>query len=253
MAHHILLKGSNVKTLLSVGIISAPRRKYYLGQSLDSYFSHWDIPPHVFAEPDTPTKFLHHSRVIWHQNKFKKNAVSNWADCLKWLWENTDSEFIMICEDDIEWRPGSSVELRSILLNGRVRLEDGDTVNLHKVGFISPYCSEKNQWDLGEREVWTKPRHGSNWMGALSICMPRATVERFLYHLNDFFFYSAWKAKENTYLHLDHAVGMTVGNSLKLPIITHNPTYVLHLGEHSTFPSNNDLGRCIPSSRLPAL
>lgn len=242
-----------MKQLLSVGIIAAPRPICYLGPSLDSYFIHWDVPPHIFAEPETATNFHNYSRVIWHQNTYRKTACCNWADTLKWLWENTDSEYLMICEDDIEWRPDSSVELRSILMNGGVTTEDKDIYDLSKVGFISPYCSERNQWELGARDVWTTPRKGRNWMGALTICMHRKIAERFLNHLSEFFYYAICRAKEPRYLHLDHAIGRVVVDVLKLPIITRNPTFVLHLGEYSTFECNNTSTTTHQTNRMPAL
>lgn len=239
--------------MLSVGIITAPRKQYYLGTSLESYFQQWDIAPHVFAEPDTPKIFAHHKRVIWHQNSFQKGNVFNWIDSLKWMWENTYTTYIMMCEDDIEWRSGSGEELRSILLNGVVRIEDGDLLRFPEIGFISPYCSEKNQWELGERDVWTKPRKSQFWMGALSICMHRDVVGAFLTHLNKFFFHANWHVADGKFLHLDYAIGQVIINQLHLPIVAHNPTLVLHIGDVSTYPTNNDVLITTPACRLPAL
>lgn len=226
--------------MISVGIITAPRPNIYLGNSLDSYFAHWDYPPHIFAEPGSPTAYFHRDRTIYHQNESRLGCPLNWFSALKWLYHNTDTPWIMICEDDILWRPTSSEKTRAEL--NRI---DSDTI-----GFVSPYCAELCMSEIAPSGWQECRQRRGGWCGALSICLPRQSAKLFMDNADLFMFKTAERTASHRILHLDYAIGEVVRHFNKV-IWTHNPTLVLHMGEESTHQSNTGMEHHI--SRRPAL
>jgi len=115
---------------------------------------------------------------------------------------------------------------------------------LSKVGAISAYCAKPNRpyakgWQLG--------RYGKDGVfGSLCFILPRHSVEYIVEHEDEFLINSKKQ------LHLDYAVGKTLMDA-GLSIITHNPTLVLHLGDCSTYESNNKPHNKAHPARQPAL
>lgn len=223
-----------MSNLLSVGIIAAPRSVMYLSQSLESYFHEWQISPCVFAEPGTPS-FMYECRVTRYDNTQRLGGVRNWLRAAKYLIANSDSPFIMICEDDILWTEGAADKIVGLLnfFVGKVDLLVKPP-ELSTVGLISPYCAKINE---PEDRGWRHPRiRSTGFCGALCTIYPRRSLEDIL-QASDYLLEQAIGKTGEVYL-LDYAIGRTVQHLNKV-FYTHKPTLVQHLGEVSTFPQNN--------------
>jgi hypothetical protein len=238
--------------MLEIGIISAPRPVYYLGNSLDSYFHQWTIKPHVFHEPNCPG-YLNKSKVYVHENETTKGCVYNWLDSATWMLENTSQPFIMMCEDDILWIDGARKSIDTLLkvLTGQIpNTMVLDKLPLSKIGFISPYCSDPNApaKTRGKRDTgWRPARYRSaGWCGALSLIFPRASLEKLVRNRERFIEYATWTPdslrRVNKFtgpVFLDYSIGKIMFHDEALKLITHYPSHVQHLGIVSTFASNN--------------
>jgi len=199
----------------------------YTGLTLQSYFDEFDITPFVFEEPNTP-KYNLRSRCNTFTNKDRLGCVNNWLHCVEELLIETDTPFIMTMEDDVQWLPGVGQKIKTVLqllLDGKLSID--------KIGFISPYCSERNKpTNLG----WREPRYlKSGWCGALNLIFPRKSLEKIIYDRDRFLLYAVDEQKpEKGFIHLDYPIGR-VAMEERLMILTHSPTLVQHLGEVSTF------------------
>lgn len=231
--------------MFDVGIITAPREPNYLGAMLDSYFSTWKTKPHVFLEPGV-NSYFNQKRVFEHHNERTLGCVANWWNAAKYMLTNTESPFVMMCEDDIEFREDAQHQITNLL-----KVLTGEILNVHvqrnlpldKVGYISPYCSLL----CVNGKDWHKPnlRKGGQ-CGALCMIFPRASLRRLIEaetHFNS-------KAKG---LHLDYAIGDTLVKHLDLVALTHAPTLVLHIGDVSTTETNNKPANKLHDARQPAL
>lgn len=223
--------------LFETGIITAPRPSgdVYLRASLESYIHHWDNLVHVFAEPDTPTTF-HPTIKSWINHPERLGTIENWWFAMEYMLMYTKADWIMLCEDDIEWRPGSSESIRSYVRN----------VKQERVGFISPYCSQHNSINPG----WAAPRMPvpESWCGALALIFPRKALELIRGKKDEFMAFTRG-------VHLDSAIGATL-LKYNYKLITHTPTLVLHIGDQSTSePLNENIKRfnTETSHRKPAL
>lgn len=213
--------------MLSVGIITSPRNPMYLGDSLESYVRECPIKPHVFAEPFTPS-FLNESRVFRHDNSTQLGCVKNWLNAAKGLIAETDSDFIMICEDDILWREGAYTSLKNLLkcLTGEIPVawplpSDVGMISLYRA---EPYAVKEQGWQPIKMRA-------CGWLGTLCTVWYRPMLEALL--REEQFFMEVSQG-----IHLDHAVGATVMKLNKM-IIAHSPTLIEHIGDISTNPRNN--------------
>jgi hypothetical protein len=173
--------------MFSIGITTAPRDTSYMGLSLQSYYDEWDVNPHVFTEPNSP-KYLGRSLVFEHLNDRTYGCVENWWKMANWLYDETDTPYIMTCEDDIEWSKGSGERTRKlmeILLNGYKAL------SLEKIGFISPYCA---MYNAPKDKGWRPARYlKSGWCGCLCMIFPRASLAKVLKDKDRFIKYATDK------------------------------------------------------------
>lgn len=234
--------------MLSVGVISAPRTPVYLRASIDSFIRQWDITPHVFLEPDA----LGDSRCHVHRNPHQLGCAFNWFEALRWMYNHTTTPYIMMCEDDIEWRHGASEQIRTLLLQHWVDTQEG-RLKLADVGLISPYLSERNLYEFAPYYQWITPRIRSTWCGALCLIMPRVAAKYILEHGDKFAWYSCHRTPDKRVLHLDYAIGCMILYEMKKYIVAHNPTLILHRGDNSTFAVNNCDAARHSTSRMPAL
>jgi hypothetical protein len=228
--------------MIDVGIISAPRP--YLANSLDSFFDEWpEVTPHVCAEPGV-TGFRNINRVTVHLNERTLGCVRNWVNATTWLYENTDSPFVMVCEDDIQWTSGSGANVRNLLkvLTGEIWVPViQEKMPLSSIGFISPYCAKLNR---PHKIGWEEGKYGKcGLLGALSIIMPRSSLHHVYMNRDELL-------RISNGVCLDYAIGELFIGRINL---THRPTLIFHIGEESTFPSNNTIQNRNDPSRQPAL
>lgn len=209
---------------------------------LQSYFTYWDVTPHVFAEPDVNENYQFHSRTIFHRNHIRYGCVANWFFAAKWIYENTDTPYILAMEDDIEWTGDAAKFLRTFMLYGKILDRD-----LADVGFVSPYCSLRNTFSL-RRNEWHAARNQKNWCGALALLLPRESLHVLMSNAPMFMVHAMTNVASP--IHLDHALGMLLKDR---GLYTHTPTLIYHQGSISTMKENNTLHAQNHISRSPAL
>jgi hypothetical protein len=221
--------------MFTIGITTAPRGIVYIGQSLASYFDTWGAnspTPHVFTEPDSP-KYLNRDRVIEHHNISTLGCVQNWWQMATFLYEETDTPYVMTCEDDILWSVGAKERIESLLTT---LVKGYKLLPLEKIGFISPYCAKYNAPKL---KGWRPAAYlKSGWCGCLCMIFPRASLGKLLKDKQRFIEYAS--VPERGPIHLDYAIGQILAFDEKMTIVTHAPTLITHLGECSTFPKHNE-------------
>lgn len=201
---------------IAVGILTAPRKVSYIGQSLDSYFKIPGMPrPLVRCEPGS-ARFLNMSKCDVVENITQQGLVKNWNRLARDLLE-MDKEWVMICEDDIEWQQPDYVAFSL----GHVL----SAYTYHPYHIISPYCSRMNA-DPERTDGWhtaiLRPAYGLS--GALAICMHRDTLCKFL------------DSKHNDTLdYRFHDFSLSeFAQANALEILTHQPSLIHHLGVEST-------------------
>jgi hypothetical protein len=225
--------------MLQVGIISAPRSVYYLGQSLDSFFASWsNLTPHVFKEPGCPAHF-NQNRIVEYFNRETLGCVMNWLNAAAWMYENTWDDYIMMCEDDIQWQPDAAMTIAPQLLSWP-----------SDAGYLSPYCALPNTphtlgWSLSKTK-------GLGQLGALCTIFHRSTLKRLLDHSEMFLYYAAAHHKDGKPCCLDYPIGRVVEKHLGLKVYTHTPTLITHLGEVSTFDWSQHLTPQMIRARTPS-
>lgn len=205
--------------MIDVGIIAAPRKVNYLSESLDSFFREFpDSHPHIFCEPNFPP-FFNQQRVTRHFNAQKLGCFFNWMGCVKYLLEHGTSEWIMTCEDDIYWRPGSGEIVRKYL---------GMELT-NNVGLFTPYVSYPNGCSRVERDkdhgfITLQLTEQISLCGTLACIFRRDTLVKILDHpiVKD----------EVEGFYLDYTIGEAI-RLMRLDVIGYIPTLVLHLGVES--------------------
>lgn len=227
--------------MLSVGIITAPRETSYLSASLDTYFQEWDIRPTIFAEPNsTGSRFDKYTD--WVHNESRLGVVENFFKAASTMFYSTDTPFVMICEDDISWKPGSAKIVRQAMMDNQV-----GQFKMKQVGFFSPYCAKFNAYETLTKNSpgWHEARRiGPVWCGNLALVFPRDSLALFVDKYSDY-------QKFADVIHSDLAVGkVMIENKLKL--IAHMPTLVNHLGHISCNEGNNNNVARFSPARLPA-
>jgi hypothetical protein len=196
---------------LTIGIIHAPRKPDYIGLTISNLQEEFPgIDLHIFAEPGSEY-FDGMDSVIIHQNPVTYGPLFNWLHAIQTL--SSLAEWVMMCEDDIQWGKGQGLIFREYVLS----CGPG-------VGMISGYCSKPNAnpKSLGFGLAKISPY---GWCGALSIAVPAYLVPKIISHA---YVSQEWRGK-----HLDYVVGKVI-KSLGLDIIVHTPTLVHHLGANSS-------------------
>jgi hypothetical protein len=188
---------------------------------------------HLFLEPGAarhipePRKKLN---LCLHQNEHKLGCFKNFCHGLRWLYENTEADWLLMLQDDAVWRKdGWSVMEKAI-----------NTAEFHDVGFLSPYTSKSmvNKVAKGRlkqvkrnRKVWENWEdarfHNRAFWGAVAMCFPREAARRLEHE----------SKRYRTHKHhrkLDVVVGNAVRHELQLAIKVHVPSLVDHIGSWST-------------------
>lgn len=217
--------------MLAVGFIASPREVNYITGTLDSYFDQFSERPTVFEEPGF-SSYLNSRKVARLTNNTRKGCVRNWFDALNYL-SRLGADWIMLCEDDISFRPGA----RNAILN---RL---DGIPAGSVQVTSPYCAQTCAQGLG----WTSPNMRAGFCGALCTIWNQASA-RYLLDREDSFFHESRSDNTGEVQNLDYAIGRIMPQ-----VYVHNPTLILHEGVISTIASNNKPENRDHRTRKPAL
>lgn len=197
---------------LSTGILTSPRKVCYLGQSLDSYFKEFDATPVVFAEPGA-AHYFNESRTVRVDRPVHLGQLENFRRGLAQLLE-TDADWLLMCEDDIQWMPGSGPRLLSFLEQAQR--------DVAKIGAVSPYCSQANVPEglkLGWWMCRIHPKWG--WCGNLAMAYPRVAAQEIV------------DATIKNLRYVDYLIAEFL-YKMDRRIFVHLPTDVLHIGEFST-------------------
>lgn len=230
----------------------------YIGESLDSYFHYWKRQPYVFCEPGTGA-YQNRSKVLERHNEDTLGCVLNWLNAANYLLDKTDDPFIMLCEDDILWLDGAKDKIETLLkiLSGKIENRLVQTIlPLSSIGFVSGYCSQVN---TPKGKGWQEASYRlSGWCGALNLVFPRQSLEYIVEDRERFL----EAAKSNAVarvtrihtgpVHLDYAIGKILRDGGK-KLLVHSPTLIQHLGDVSTFASNNKPVNRLNPHRLPDL
>lgn len=205
-----------------IGFITAPRQNYDFNSTLLEFPNETCI---VCEEPSVPLYARHLTSKI-KSNKTVLGCVLNWISCLEEL-QNYDKQIYVICEDDIELR----VNLDQIIDESLIYL------NYKSPLLISPYCSLKCQ---PKEKGWFIYDNRLSWCGSLMFIMNNKTLKYLTHNKNKIIEYSTFN---NKCIHLDTALGKLI------PIMAHNPTYVLHTSKYSTWSTQSNFS----VARRPAL
>ena len=131
---------------------------------------------------------------------------ANWHKMASYLLDNTDSEWLATCEDDIEWSADSFQ-----LTCDHLKVVGKD------VGLVSPYTSYPcgNGYDM-----WNEPKIPRAWNGNLAMFYRRELLQKIV---------NSFQEMEGKKANLD----IFIGNKLTLldyKIHSHMPTLIYHLG-----------------------
>lgn len=105
--------------MFSTAIITAPRPRPTLEHSLMSYReAGFFNPVHIFADGAVAPFNLYQD--VWgsvlHLNASRQGNLRNWVNACRWLLQNTTSQWLVICEDDITWAANAVSPLTQELL-----------------------------------------------------------------------------------------------------------------------------------------
>jgi hypothetical protein len=192
-----------------IGIIHVSRQPDYIGLSISNLLEEFPgVEIHVFAEPGGEW-FAGMSKVVVHKNEVLYGPLFNWLHGLETLSRTSTEDWILMCEDDIQWGKDQGKIFHDYLKGCS-----------NQIGMVSGYCSKPNAnpKKLGFANAKISPY---GWCGALAIAIPRHLVPMILASK---FIIAEWKGK-----HLDYVVGKTV-RWMGKDIIVHTPTLVYHLG-----------------------
>jgi hypothetical protein len=115
--------------MIAVGIITAPRERPTLVRSVESFKAAGFQTAVVFAEPGSEACVA--DGVHTEQNAIKRGNFRNYIHALRQLFDQTTFDWIMICEDDIQWARDAAAALTWDLAHWS---KDD------RVGAISLYC-----------------------------------------------------------------------------------------------------------------
>ena len=215
--------------MYDIRVITSPRP--YIGATIDSLLTSFGRRISVYAEPGCET-FQHANWCDVYTNPTKLGICGNWFNALRS--KPITTPYVMMCEDDIEVRPGAAELIHSFLMTAPKNL-----------GFFSPYCAERNRpVKPGFQEARMPAKHA--WCGCLCMLIPKKVAE-YLIEVSD----TVIKLAQNK--HLDAAIGEFL-LSTRHTIWTYTPTLIMHTGEVSTDAGNNAF-KYLPEvrARTPAL
>lgn len=164
--------------MIATAVITAPRPRGTLAESLESYRAAGfhggvlvcnDGPP----EPNRP----HGTSYI--NNPTPLGNLRNWHSALKALVLTTKAEWVMVCEDDITWARNAAYALATDLRTiGTLELAGG--FSLYLPARMSGKCEPFHGGVLPEGYVWEGMQLGRKMWGAQCLLFTRAQAERVL-------------------------------------------------------------------------
>lgn len=193
-------------------VTAAPRKQPTLSQTITGLkrFKERII---VFAEPGTPRV-----NVSWKENKETLGLVGNFRAMVKYLVEQTNEKWYLICQDDIEIHKQMTLDFWKF--------------NPHKTGNISFYLSNR-QGRMAQSKGWNQHNFAFKecFWGHLCNAYPRQALIKL--HENNFF--------------QQYKLGFPVKKQIKLDCMIcqcmvdmglqqwyHNPSLIQHIGKTST-------------------
>ena len=207
---------SDLSQLLAIGIQAAPRNRALIDITLQSLRgAGFQMPLSVFLEPGTVVGFL--EDVQYHFNPEVLGAFANWRQVAMHLLLRTSAPWLMIVQDDVQWRDDAAAILREAIT--RFRPE--------RTGFLSPYAGAAMVPHSSRRrsqvQHWVEAQFANRaFIGAQALCFPRRTLHRIVAH--DDFLQHASSRK------IDVLIGNIVRRKLQLPIRIHVPSLAEHVG-----------------------
>jgi len=163
--------------MIATGIITAPRPKPTLFESIVSYrVGGFTNRVHVFAEKDVG---FSSANMITEVNKERLGNLRNWAKALTTLFTDTKAPWLMICEDDIVWAQACAETLFSDLQSYRQRPD------YHQSGAISLFCPIKASKEIEQRNGvlqrgWYGSSQGKKTWGAQCLVFSREQARELL-------------------------------------------------------------------------
>lgn len=166
---------------IAAGIITAPRPRATLNESIRSMRAGgfgMDVPVLVFQDGECPPITEPVDNVM--VNSIPMGNLRNWHRALHILYYQTQAEWLMVCEDDIEWAKGAHEALLHDLNLFAVSL------SFNKVGAVSLYCPIRMSGDMeklyGGRLTrgWYGARKGMKTWGAQCLVFSRKQASMLL-------------------------------------------------------------------------
>lgn len=149
---------------LAVAVMTAPRMPATLERTLGSLrLGGFPQTIHVFAEPDSLPVGWTFPNVQLHWNRQQLGLYPNWLNAARWLLANSETPYLLLCEDDVEFSAAAAAGL----YHGLTTLES--------VGYVSLYTPVRSV-DLASiplRPGWAKLNLGRLAWGALAYAFPR--------------------------------------------------------------------------------
>lgn len=151
---------------IAVGILTAPRSTPTIHRTVHELRrAGFDQTLHVFAEPDADRP--DDSKLLFHQNRQQLGLWDNWRSAAIYLLDNTDANFILMCEDDLLLCPAAAAGLQHAIA----------TLPHDDWGYASLYTPRHNlrgcDWSTG----WQAIDVGPQAWGALGYCYSRESLE----------------------------------------------------------------------------
>jgi hypothetical protein len=202
--------------LLTVGLQASPRSRPLVDDTVRS-FRHAGFPGPltIFAEPDTQISF--HNEVAYHFHPYPHGAFQNWKALALHLLQTTSTPWLMLMQDDVQWRPRAAQVLHSAIAK----------FDPLRVGCLSPYTSAAMVPEFAKRQSdvyqWVEAQFSNKaFIGAQALCFPRATLTRLVSH-PDFLAHTHHRK-------IDVLIGNLLRRRLQLPIRVHVPSLAEHSG-----------------------
>ena len=154
---------------LAIAMISAPRTTRLVEQSLaELRRGGFTQSIHVFEEPGTDVSPA--AGVIVHTHRRRRGLWPNWLSAAGFLLAETDSPFLLVCEDDIALRPEAAESLRAGLVELTPRT----------FGVASLYTPLHNVQGRELKSGWQTINRGRGTWGALAFCFSRDSLAAIL-------------------------------------------------------------------------
>lgn len=205
---------------VAIAMISAPRKTRLVENSLQQLRrGGFAQTIHVFEEPGTEVAPA--DGIIVHTHRERQGLWPNWLSAAHFLLDETESPYLLVCEDDIAVRPNAARILQAGLAEFTPRT----------FGMASLYTPLHNVQGRTLRPGWQSITRGRGTWGALAFCFSRESLAAILG--------SSAVARGGSPAHTDNILGagcLEVGRRT----FFHSPSLVAHTGgEASTVGHGN--------------